>query len=232
MDPVIKQIQEELIRRGFDPGPADGIVGRLTTGAVAAFQIDQGITIKWPGTIGPKTIAALFGHVPIPRSNAVIRPWFDLAVRKKGLHEGRNYTELATFLKSDGATLGDPRQLPWCGDFVETCIACTLPHEPIPVNPYLARNWLKFGVECVPQLGAVLIFWRGKLNGISGHVAFCAGAGPGVLYCLGGNQSNTVSVTPISQNRLLGARWPTTIPVPDKIILPRMVGGKLSLNEA
>lgn len=223
-------IQRALKAAGFDPGPLDGIKGRMTTAAVKRFQESKGLVAD--GIAGPKTIAVLFPAVPGEPLQSSPLPWMELAARKKGLHERNNYTAVSTFLKSDGKTLGDPRKLPWCGDFVETCIAVTLPEESLPGNPYLARNWLKFGVPCEPQLGAVLVFWRGAKNGISGHVAFDAGAGKGVLYCLGGNQSNSISVTSIATNRLLGARWPKTVPLPDKIIQPVMMGGVLSTNEA
>lgn len=228
----IRAVQKRLKELGFDPGPIDGQIGRLTTAAVTAFQQAKRIDAKYPGTIGPKTLAALFPEKPevtVPRPAA--HPWFDLALRKKGLHEGRDYAELAKFLKSDGGTVGDPRRVPWCGDFVETCIAVTLPNEPLPTNPYLARNWLKFGQATKPTFGAVLVFWRGKKSGVSGHVGFAAGQSQSSYYLLAGNQSDAVSVAPISKTRLLGARWPSTMQLPE-IALPIMKGGKLSINEA
>lgn len=228
-------IQRRLKALGYNPGPLDGIMGRLTTAAIAAFQKAEGLAVKWPGTIGPKTIAALFGAPsagkPPAVEPAVAFPWYALALRKKGLHEGRDYTALSQFLKSDGKTLGDPRQLPWCGDFVETCFAVSLPGEALPVNPYLARNWLKFGKAIKPTLGAVLVFWRGTPNGTSGHVGFAAGESAANYYVLGGNQSNAVTIAPIAKSRLLGARWPATVPTP-RIHLPSASGGTVSTNEA
>lgn len=229
-------IQRRLKALGYDPGPLDGVMGRKTTAAIAAFQEAEGLAIKWPGTVGPTTIAALFGasggtKQPGPIAPAVAIPWYDLALRKKGLHEARDYSDLSKFLKSDGKTLGDPRQLPWCGDFVETCIAVSLPGEALPVNPYLARNWLQFGKSVKPTLGAVLVFWRGSPNGASGHVGFAAGESATNYYVLGGNQSNAVTIAPIAKSRLLGARWPSTV-TPPRIHLPAASGGTVSTNEA
>lgn len=237
---LIKTIQSRLIAKGYDLGPAgaDGIKGRMTTAAIAKFQADVGLDIKWPGTLGPKTIARIIGGMEsgdvdkAVETNVVARPWYDLALRKKGMHEQRDHDEVAAFLKSDGKSVGDPAQLPWCGDFVETCIALTLRDEPLPSNPYLARNWLKFGVPCAPQLGAIMVYWRGEKNGISGHVAFCAGESSTNYYNLGGNQSNAVTIAPLVKSRLLGARWPRSVPIPSRLVLPQMVGGKLSTNEA
>jgi uncharacterized protein (TIGR02594 family) len=227
-----KALQKELKNRGFDPGPVDGIVGRRTIAAVAAFQKAEGLDIKWPGTIGPKTLAALFGKKP-EISPLVSKPWFDMALTKKGLHEDRDNAELREFLRADGKTLGDPSKLPWCGDLLQTCIAMTLKEEIIPVNPYLARNWMKFGKACKPTLGAVVVFWRGKKDGYSGHVGFYAGESVDgkVLYVLGGNQSDQISVAPLKADRLLGARWPLTAAEPAKPERPMMIGGKLSINE-
>lgn len=233
-DPLIESVQLKLRARGYSPGPIDGDKGPMTTRAIAAYQKDEGLPIKWPGTLGPITLASLFGDDQAKEAtklSVIARPWYDLAVTKKGLHERSDNAELRAFLRSDGTTLGDPAQLPWCGDFVETCIARTCPNESLPTNPYLARNWLKFGRVCKPQLGAVLVFWRGARNGISGHVAFCAGAWSGGYYCLGGNQSDRVSVAKLGEDRLLGARWPVTFDLPDRLVMPRMSGGLLSVNE-
>lgn len=236
---LIRAVQEALIRKGYDPGPVDGDKGRRTDAAIAAYQRTNGIDVQWPGTLGPKTLSHLLG----PQSNenleraaaadVIARPWYDLALKKKGLHEGRDNAELRRFLKEDGKTLGDPAKLPWCGDFVETCIAVTLPSEPLPANPYLARNWQRFGIECSPQLGAIVVFWRThKTKSTDGHVGFLAGVGPGVIYVLGGNQSNAITIAKLDDDRLLGCYWPKTSPMPSRLILPTMHGGVLSTNEA
>jgi uncharacterized protein (TIGR02594 family) len=221
-------IQKRLKALKFDPGPLDGAPGPRTNSAIRAFQQSKGLAVD--GIVGPKTIAALFGEgataTPLARY-----PWLDIAIRKKGLHESADYAELSRFLRSDGKTLGDPRKLPWCGDFVETCIALGIPGEPLPTNPYLARNWLKFGKTIRPTLGAVMVFWRGSKTGTSGHVAFAVGEDGAYYMVIGGNQSNSVSVAKLSKSRLLGARWPVGVPVP-VIHLPKASGGVVSVNEA
>lgn len=106
------------------------------------------------GIAGPKTWAALAdalrsaGKPPattVPRA-APPPPWHEELLRRNGLHEARDRTGLMAWLRSDGKTLGDPSKLPSCGDAVETYIALTSPDEPLPVNPYLARNWFKLGI--------------------------------------------------------------------------------------
>jgi uncharacterized protein (TIGR02594 family) len=236
----LEQVQTELKRLGFYDGEVDGDPGPLTTRAVKDFQKSRALIIQYPGTIGPKTLGALFDHTntkEAPEPSVLVKtPWIDLALSKKGLHENINKTELVKFLKSDGRTLGDPTKLPWCGDLVETCIARALPNEPVPTNPYLARNWLKFGIPCDPQFGAVVVFWRGKKNGTSGHVGFLVGmglaSGKKVYYVLGGNQSNRISIAPLVASRALGTRWPRSIKLPLKPHLPQAKGGTISINEA
>jgi uncharacterized protein (TIGR02594 family) len=225
------EIQRQLAALGFDPGPVDGISGRRTIAAVMAFQRAHP-PLAIDGIAGPKTLAVMFTAADgVPAWNGTAKPWFDLALTKKGLHEQRDVAELRRFLKSDGRTLGDPRVMPWCGDFIETCIAVSLPHEPLPVNPYLARNWLKFGRPCAPTLGAVMVYWRGSKSGYQGHVAFYAGENGPNFYNLGGNQSNAIKVAPLAKGRLLGARWPLSAPMPGESETVAMTGGILSINE-
>ncbi len=224
-------IQHQLKGRGFDPGLLDGDFGPGTRSAVMRFQRTISHLVV-DGIPGPETIAALF-YEPIPDESGSLTPWMDVAIRRKGLNENRDYAELSTFLMSDGKYLGDPRKYPWCGDLVSTCLALTLAGEKQPANPYLARNWLKFGIECEPRYGAVAVYWRGSKAGSSGHVAFLAGEdnASGAWVNLGGNQSNSISITSLTKSRALGFRWPRTVPL-GKTRLPQMRGGKLSTNEA
>ena len=63
---VVSDLQATLASLGFDPGPADGIFGRLTMTAVEAFQSARGLTVD--GSVGPATKGAL-GSAP-PSSEA------------------------------------------------------------------------------------------------------------------------------------------------------------------
>lgn len=212
---VVKWLQQRLLARGFDPGVIDGIWGRNTMRAMNAFQRSANLPVT--ETINDATLTALkaapAGGTEAPKAPSRdlldAFPWMELALRKKGLHERDDNRDLRLFLKSDGATLGDPASAPWCGDFVETCIAVTLPSAILPGNPYLARNWLKFGQTVEPCFGSILVFWRKQLAGTEGHVGFYYSEDADNYHVLGGNQGNKVSVVALAKNRLLGARLPS-----------------------
>lgn len=206
------QIQTRLKAVGFNPGALDGIPGRNTTAAVRAFQKANGLIDD--GIVGPRTLGKLFPAIDHNTSATTEPPWLVMARHKMGLNERTNNKTLREWLKSDGHTLGDPAVLPWCGDFMETCIALTLSREPMIVNPYWALNWMKFGVPLpkgeVP-LGAIAPFKRSG----GGHIAMIVGHDSIYYHCLGGNQSNAVSITKIAKsNQEGGLRWPSTYPLP------------------
>lgn len=208
---TVLDIQRRLDALGFNPGPIDGERGRLTIAAVKRYQAAMHLTVD--GLVGPQTLRSLFGTADAtPSAGPDATPWLDYAYRAKGLREKLDNARLKEFLKSDGKTVGDPAKVPWCGDFVQTCLAVALPDEPLPANPYAAINWATWGKETTPKRGAILSFWRGSPNGWEGHVAFYLGEDASFYHVLGGNQSDMVSETKIAKSRLRahGCRWPAT----------------------
>lgn len=240
----IEWAQTRLVAHGFNPGIVDGVWGRNTLAATLEFQSARGLPAT--GTLNEATVTALRAApgpanivqevtaqaADVPEQNLLDHfPWMSLALRKKGLHEGRDNAYLSEFLKSDGKTLGDPAKLPWCGDFVETCVAVTMPSAIIPTNPYLARNWLQFGATVDPCFGSILVFWRGSRSGTSGHVGFYYSEDDDNYHVLGGNQSNSVSVTSLAKNRFLGARLPNVGgPFPRQVVTSD-AGWQITTNE-
>lgn len=228
------RIERALAQLGFlDTGEADGRWKRATARALGAFQASRSLPIT--RAADRLTLSELFTGAtpPVPQGMArAPMPWMDEARRKMGLHERRDNRALRRWLFSDGKTLGDPAKLPWCGDFVETCIALTLPDEDLPANPYGARNWMGFGVPVRPQVGAVLVFWRGRRDGWKGHVGFYVAEDSGHYHVLGGNQDNAITVARLDKERLLGARWPETAERPNGTTARRAAIGTVSTNEA
>lgn len=214
------QIQQRLNTLGFGPIDVDGVIGPQTDAAVIKFKKSVGLASR--PYIGPVTLAALFSNGELPPAPPIgapsvlvdVLPWDNELKKHMGQHEVRNNAELRKWLKSDGATLGDPAKLPWCGDAMETAIRLGLPDEwsqtdaTLRSNPYYALNWAKFGMPSDLRYGAIVSF---KRKG-GGHIAELIGIDPkrGVLRVRGGNQSNTVSDTWIDQNRLYACRKPIT----------------------
>lgn len=230
----MKTIQRKLISLGYDlgPGGADGIAGKMTTAAIAKFQKDFNVQVMWPGTIGSKTLAAL-GLVDIAPAHDVALPldppWLGYARTFLGLHEVRDAKKLDKALKLDASGTA------WCGAFVGMVLGNTLPSEGLPANPLGSRNWMKFGQELdlnEPKLGAIAVFWRGSINGWQGHVAFVAGHEKGYVHCLGGNQSDSVSISKVSKSRLLGYRYPKSFAVPTSKLEMTSIQATITTNEA
>lgn len=53
----VLSLQKALLKKGFNPGPLDGIMGSQTTKAISNFQ--KSIGLAGSGEVGPKTLAAL-----------------------------------------------------------------------------------------------------------------------------------------------------------------------------
>lgn len=233
--------QKRLKELGYDPGPIDGVRGPKTDAAIVAFKRSIGLRAR--PYFGPLTQKALRGiHPRIYGPNRTIKdgrdvpelaemPWMSVARDVMGLHEARDYSALKRWFDKSVAWI-DPRELPWCGAFPATCYRMWEPDTELPDNPLGARNWLKFGDACEPQLGACMVFWRGSRSGWQGHVAYYWGEDDTHFHVLGGNQNNAVTVTRIAKGRLLGARWPLDTYAPRKRVRLSPAGVPITTNEA
>lgn len=215
-------VQARLAVLGHDPGPIDGLRGPRTDAAIVAFKRAVGLRAR--PYLGPITLAALF-----PPVTSAKLPWMAEAMRVRGLHERRDTAALRRWFGKGLAWL-DPREVPWCGAFVETCLRQHGIGD-LPENPLGARNWQGFGLGVPPSFGAVLVFWRGSRRGWKGHVGFYVGEDATHYHVLGGNQSNAVTITRIAKTRLLAARWPGDIPHEAAPILLTANGVPVTHNE-
>ena len=227
------RVQRRLLKLGFNPGPLDGIRGRMTTTAVRRFQDSRGLVSD--GIVGPATLGALFGEQAGGEAPSIDTiPWFEEARRLLGTREvvgpGSNpvILEMAETLDIDY----EDDDIPWCGLFTGHCVGATLPDEPLPNIVLRARAWETFGMPVEPQVGAVLVFWRRSPASGSGHVGFYAAEDDTAYHVLGGNQSNAVTTARIDKQRFLGARWPVTSLQPEGGQLLADASGELSVNEA
>lgn len=186
-------------------------------------------------TVGilPRTIThglALLGtnEVPGARSNATIDAWRD------ELNKARPRSIVGF---SDDA-------IPWCGLYA-AIVAHRAGKEPV-ASPLWARNWARFGAaigvnvgtDTQPKLqfggakaslGDVLVFVRQG----GGHVGFYIAEDPTHYHVLGGNQSDSVTITRIEKKRCIAVRRPP-MTTPPASMRPYHVAasGAISTNEA
>lgn len=216
-----KKIQQGLIDLGYDLGiyGADGFYGPVTERALRQYMNNRGSRASQPEQTTPNLLPRL--------------PWIEEAKTMFGLHETQNNRKLREWLSSDGRYLGNPDEVPWCGDFVQTAIRLSIPNEPfngpLGQNQYWARNWLYFGRYIKPCYGCVLVFSRGS----GGHVGFAVGEDNLDYYVLGGNQDDSVNISRISKSRLIldGSRWPSTYVGGSGFMLPRMTANNIPKSE-
>lgn len=119
--------------------------------------------------------------------------------------------------------------IPWCGLFM--AVVAKRAGKDVPKHPLWALSWSAFGAAVTrPMLGDVLTFTR---NG-GGHVSLYVGEDGDAYHCLGGNQSDAVTITCIAKSRLYAARRPLYREQPVNIRVVKLAsnGAALSLNEA
>lgn len=232
----IEDLQRRLASLGFSPGPIDNEWGPKTRRAVMDFQASAGLRVD--GIVGPKTRAALFGdaaRAPRPASEIPTdMPWLHEAARLRGTQEvvGKGSNPVIIDWAEDLEVSYKDDDIPWCGLFTAHCVRTGLPEAALPSNILGARQWLSFGETAKPQLGSILVFWRGSREGWQGHVGFYWAEDEKAFHVLGGNQNNSVNITRIERRRLLGARWPSGVRSPGIIRQASSGGQLLSTNEA
>jgi uncharacterized protein (TIGR02594 family) len=134
----------------------------------------------------------------------------DFAKKYLKYHEVKDRTKLTEILKKysiKGDLNIDPSTTPWCAAFVNAMERAV----GNPGNGKLnARSFLTYGhpIEGLKfaRRGDILVFSRGGSTW-QGHVTYLDAIEPnGLLRCLGGNQSDSVSVGWYPKSRLIGIR--------------------------
>lgn len=220
---LVRAHQGRLNALGYAAGPVDGVEGRRTAAATIAFKRRAGLRPR--AFVGPVTMERLWASTA-PRAITVaeeakaagVPEWAAGLHRRLGLHEARNTASIAKFL-AIGKALGDPRKLPWCGDAVESSILEALPGEPMPANPFWARDWAKWGLPSDYVPGAIGVIAWAKGGGHVGIIARVERDRDGnivAIWLLGGNQRNAITYARFafksSAGKFIAARWPASAP--------------------
>lgn len=152
---------------------------------------------------------------------------------KEGLAENNNPT-IIKWAREVGGKVADVYKqdsIPWCGLFAAVVIQRSRGAKEVVKDPLWALNWGTYGVKAdKPSFGDVLVFIRKG----GGHVGFYIAEDASAYHVLGGNTSDSVSITRILKTRLYIARRPVY-----KLGKPRSVrpvytdaSGEVSTNEA
>jgi uncharacterized protein (TIGR02594 family) len=213
-----KAVQQALKDHGFDPGAIDGKRGAKTDGSLGKFKASRGL-IPRP-YIGPITLEKLSAPVVSPSTGGWPN-WLKGAYKYLGLKEipgSRDNPQIVAWWQDIGAGWFDDDETPWCGAFV----GGTLLEAEIDILPGAkaprARAWEKWGQKLDgPAIGAVVTFSRRSGGPGAGHVAFVLGQKGGRIVCLGGNQSNAVTVANFATSRITSYRWPSSVPTPTTV---------------
>lgn len=139
--------------------------------------------------------------------------------------------------------------VPWCGLFV--AIVTLRAGKTPQASPLWALNWAKWGTEVATNtgttasprlsfkpglaasLGDVLVFQRKTATGFAGHVGFYVAEDADAYHVLGGNQSDSVTITRVAKSRCVAVRRPPMTTPPASLKPYRIAAdGKLSTNEA
>lgn len=122
---------------------------------------------------------------------------------------------IAEWAKTFGVADFNEDTAPYCALYIRYCFHKALPDEPLPNHPLWSFGWRTFGIECTPQLGCVLTFFRGDRDKDIGHNIFYLSEDATDFIGIGANQSDTVSVKRMPKARFLTSRWPKTWPLPN-----------------
>lgn len=131
---------------------------------------------------------------------------YKIALEKMGVKEiaGAKHNSIIVDMFKRVVGKEYPDEVSWCAALVGSCL------ERVGINStksLLARSYLNFGQETnSPKRGDIVVFWRESPDSWKGHVGFYAGKSGSNILCLGGNQSNQVSIAHYPESRVLSYR--------------------------
>jgi uncharacterized protein (TIGR02594 family) len=134
---------------------------------------------------------------------------FQIAVAEIGVKEiaGDKHTpRIVDYAKESGFENITDDETPWCSIFVNWCCLKAGLQRTHKAN---ARSWLTVGLPVEnPVPGDIVIFWRDTPRSWKGHVGIFVGFSKDhqLVFTLGGNQKNSVSIQGYDASKVLGFR--------------------------
>lgn len=134
--------------------------------------------------------------------------WMEEAWRHVGVHEIKGpdaAPEIVTFFRDSGHAEVVSDETAWCAAFVGACLHAAGIEN---TRSLMARSYKDFGTPLTePRVGALVVLSR-TADPAHGHVGFIAGWSDTHVQVLGGNQSDSVNVSPFARNRIVYMGWP------------------------
>ncbi|AIX13063.1 baseplate hub subunit and tail lysozyme [Erwinia phage phiEa2809] len=145
---------------------------------------------------------------PVPEG-ADAQKWMEIASGEIGTKEyaGKfnNNPRIIEYHKTTSLAASQD-EVSWCAAFVGWCL---IKAGYTATRSALARSYVNWGSTlAAPRFGAVVVFRRGN-NPTFGHVGFVQRFDANYIYCLGGNQSDSVKISRFPRSSVLSYRWPT-----------------------
>lgn len=230
----VRELQNQLTRRAYRIGPADGLFGNVTDAAVKHFQRNRGL--EETGVVGPQEWSALLDEPATPVGSTFTPPgsssaepariadvpdtpeWLRIAKGEAGQIEiaGNNannprIVEYHATTQLASTPDGGRDETPWCASFLnwvfrQMGITGT--------GTAWALHWAEWGVATTAQTGAVAVIYSAQADASTtasgNHCAFLVAETDSHFVLLGGNQDNQVKVKdfPKSKWELIAYRWP------------------------
>lgn len=216
----IRALQLNLAELGY-PLRGTGYFGPATDTAVAAFQRLNGLESGDPllGVVGMATADKLDNahalHMPAQPPEASRPLWVQAALswlgtkEEPGIRDNPTILDWAKGLGGSTANVYTHDSIPWCALFANQILSQSSLKG---TGTLWALDFAKWGVQLSgPAVGA---FAPMKRNG-GGHIPIVIGRDQhGNLMCIGGNQSDAVTVAPFDPARVVSYRWPSGVPLP------------------
>ena len=134
-------------------------------------------------------------------------PWMPIAVREVGTREfagDADNPRVVQYLRSTilSENLSSNDETAWCSAFVNWCVEES---GYAGTDSAWARHWADWGeATSTPRRGCIVVLTRAA----GGHVGFYVGETDTHIKILGGNQSNSVSISNYPKHRLISYRKP------------------------
>lgn len=143
--------------------------------------------------------------------------WLELAWGELGVAEApgaANNSKVVRYYADAGHPEVHVDAVAWCAAFVGACLQRT---GITGTRSLMARSYLDWGQALEePRTGAVAVLSRGSDPSL-GHVGFLVGVTPSDVVLLGGNQGDAVTVQAFARSRLIGLRWPGSVPADNQL---------------